>query len=160
MFRGSSTQLYVPPSHRRIFTNSSTLDFSHREPPLRIWVNTTWEYTTPLSNKYNLYTQRQGTTNSITSTLIGIGTYQTTNHLTLEGLGSKPLKHNHLTLEGFQHNLHLSLEGAKHHFHYHLSLEAYQLNHLSLEGCHKVRRVTTLGGLSQPQTNFLTKTRS
>ena len=38
-----------PPSHRRIFTNSSTQDFSHREPLLRIWVNTNWEYTAPLS---------------------------------------------------------------------------------------------------------------
>ena len=27
-----------PPSHRRIFTISSTQDFPHREPPLRIWV--------------------------------------------------------------------------------------------------------------------------
>ena len=31
----------VPSSHRRISTNSSTQDFPHREPPLRIWVNTT-----------------------------------------------------------------------------------------------------------------------
>ena len=45
-----------PPSHRRISTNSSTQDFSHREPPLRIWGNYNWEYTTPLSIKYNLYT--------------------------------------------------------------------------------------------------------
>ena len=37
-----------PPSHRKIFTNSFTQDFPHREPPLRIWANTTWEYTTPL----------------------------------------------------------------------------------------------------------------
>ena len=37
-----------PPSHRRISTNSSAQDFSHREPPLRIWINTIWEYTTPL----------------------------------------------------------------------------------------------------------------
>ena len=49
---------------------------------------------------------------------------------------------NHLTLEGFQRNLH-----------YHLLLEGYQLNHLSLEGCHKARKVITLGGLSQPQAN-------
>ena len=33
--------LYVPPSHRRISTNSSTQDFPHREPPLRIWANIT-----------------------------------------------------------------------------------------------------------------------
>ena len=43
-----------PPSHRRISTNSSIQDFPHREPPLRIWVNTTLGYTTPLSNNYNL----------------------------------------------------------------------------------------------------------
>jgi len=45
-----------PPSHRRIFINSSTQDFPHREPPMRIWGNYNWEYATPLSNKYNLYT--------------------------------------------------------------------------------------------------------
>ena len=38
-----------PPSHRRIFTNSSTQDFLHREPPLRIWGKYNWEYITPLS---------------------------------------------------------------------------------------------------------------
>ena len=38
-----------PPSHRRISTNSSTQDFPHREPPLRIWGKYNWEYTTPLS---------------------------------------------------------------------------------------------------------------
>ena len=43
-----------PPSHRRISTNSSTQDIPHREPPLRIWGKYNWEYTTPLSNKYNL----------------------------------------------------------------------------------------------------------
>ena len=31
-----------PPSHRRISTNSSTQDFPHREPPLRIWDNYNW----------------------------------------------------------------------------------------------------------------------
>jgi len=47
-----------PPSHRRISTNSSAQDFPHREPPLRIWVNTNWEYTTPLSNTNTTYTLR------------------------------------------------------------------------------------------------------
>ena len=45
-----------PPSHRRIFTNSSTQDFPHREPPLRIWANTT-RSTQLLSQQYNLYTR-------------------------------------------------------------------------------------------------------
>ena len=49
------------------------------------------------------------------------------------GIGTKPNNHNHLTLERFQHNLH-----------YHLSLEGYQHNHLSLEGYHKSRRVNNL----------------
>ena len=56
-----------PPSHRRIFTNSSTQDFPHMEPLLRIWVNKNLEYATPLSNKYNLYTERQGTNTISTS---------------------------------------------------------------------------------------------
>ena len=43
-----------PPSHRRISTNLSTLDFPHREPSLRIWGKYNREYTTPLSTKYNL----------------------------------------------------------------------------------------------------------
>ena len=43
-----------PPSHRRISINSSTQDFPHREPPPRIWDNYNLEYTTHLSNKYNL----------------------------------------------------------------------------------------------------------
>ena len=86
-----------PPLHRRIFTNSSTQDFPHRELPLRILGNTITGSTQLLSQiQHNLYTQR---------------------------LGTKLLKHNHLTLEGFQHNLHLSQEGAKYHFHYHLTLE-------------------------------------
>ena len=38
-----------PPSHRKIYTISSTQDFPHREPPLRIWANTIWEYIIPLS---------------------------------------------------------------------------------------------------------------
>ena len=54
-----------PPSHRRISTNSSTQDFPHREPPLRIWVNTIWEYTTPLSNKYNLSLEARHKTNHL-----------------------------------------------------------------------------------------------
>jgi len=47
-----------PPSHRRISTNSSTQDFPQREPPLRIWINTNWEYTTPLSNTNTTSTLR------------------------------------------------------------------------------------------------------
>ena len=43
-----------PPSHRRISTNSSTQDFSHREPPLRIWGNYNWEYTTLSTNTTSL----------------------------------------------------------------------------------------------------------
>ena len=42
---------------------SSTQEFPHREPPLRIWGKYNREYTTPLSTEYNL-SQRQGTTNT------------------------------------------------------------------------------------------------
>jgi len=38
MFRGLSHCSTSPPSHRRIFTISSTQDFPYKEPPLRIWV--------------------------------------------------------------------------------------------------------------------------
>jgi len=38
MFRGSSHCSTSWPSHRSISTISSTQDFPHREPPLRIWV--------------------------------------------------------------------------------------------------------------------------
>ena len=38
MFRGSSHCSTSPLSHRMISTISSTQDFPHREPPLRIWV--------------------------------------------------------------------------------------------------------------------------
>ena len=107
-----------PPSHRRISTNSSTQDFPHREPPLRTLGTYNREYTTPLSNKYNLSLEarrkpiqyppltRGVPTNSITSTLREMTLSQTMINLSQEGLGSKPHKHNHLTLEGFQHNFH------------------------------------------------------
>ena len=36
MFRGSSTQLYVPAFTQKDFTIAFTQDFPHREPPLRI----------------------------------------------------------------------------------------------------------------------------
>ena len=56
-----------PPSHRRISTNSSTQDFPHSEPPLRIWSNYNWEYTPPLSNKYNLSLEVRHKTNTIST---------------------------------------------------------------------------------------------
>ena len=48
------------PRRRRISTIASTQDFLHREPPLRIWANTTLEYTTPLSPNTTFH-QRQDT---------------------------------------------------------------------------------------------------
>ena len=59
--------LYVPPSHRRISTITSTQDFPHREPPLRIWVIQLWstQLLSPTNttstqearhNSYHLYT--------------------------------------------------------------------------------------------------------
>ena len=67
LFRGSSHCATSPPSHRRISTISSTQDFLHREPPLRILSNTITESTQLLSqpntpcwtypNQYNPYPQ-------------------------------------------------------------------------------------------------------
>ena len=101
MFRGSSTQLYVPAFTQKDFhyfvhtglptQGSSTEDFGQYN---------NREYTTPLS------------TNTI-STLRGKA-QPTQNPPHTRGVGTYPTQINHLTLEGFQHNLHLSLEGAKH----------------------------------------------
>ena len=118
-----------PPSLRRIFTISSTQDFPHREPPLRIWGKYNQEYTTPLST-------------NTTSTLRGKA-QPTQNHLTLEGLGTKPNNNLHFSLEGAKHNLHLSLEGAKHNLH--LSLEGVN-HHSNNQPLHK-RDITNKEGL-------------
>ena len=89
--------------HPRLHTEGFSLTCPHRTPTqgtsLRIWGNYNMEYTTPLSTK-------------ITSTLRGNA--QPKHHLTQEGQALSHKTNNHLTLEGFQHNLHLSLEGAKH----------------------------------------------
>ena len=122
----SSTSL---PSHRRIFTNSSTQDFPHREPPLRILGKYNLGVHCSSLNQYNLSLEAR---------------HKPTQYQSHKwGIGSKPLKHNHLTLEGFQHNLH-----------YHLSLEGYQNNHLSLEGYHKEWKVYNSRWSQRPQTTF------
>ena len=136
-----------PPLHRRIFTMSSTQDFTHREPPLRIWVIQFWSTqllsqpttTSTLEVRHNnnhLYTQRDGhlakqqsphtrgiihkaNTPTITSTLRGI-----------------PTKPNSTSTINNQHYTRgITTNPNK-------------------------RRFTTLGGFSKPQINFLTKTRS
>ena len=56
-----------PPSHRRISTNSSTQDFPHREPPLRIWANTIWS-TQLLSQQNTTSTLRGKAQNQTRST--------------------------------------------------------------------------------------------
>ena len=154
MFQGSSHYSTSPPSHRKISTISSTQETSTEDlGQLRLGVHNS-------SLQPNTTSHRGNAQLSTPLHLEGQALSQTMINLTNEGQGSKPLKHNHLTLEGFQHNLHLSLEGAKQHFHNHLTLEGYQLNHLSLEGYHKDGSLQ-LGGLSQPQTNsFPTKQRS
>ena len=88
------------------------------------------EYTTPLSNKYNLPLEARHKANTRSTSQMRDRHKANNNN-------------NHLTLEGFQLNLHISLEGYKHHFH----------NHLSLEGYHNEWKVITLGGLSQRQTD-------
>ena len=54
MFRGSSTQLYVPAFTQKDFHELVHKGLPHREPPLRIWGKYNREYTTPLSTEYNL----------------------------------------------------------------------------------------------------------
>ena len=51
LFRGSSTQLYVPAFTQKDFqsTNFVHTGLPYREPPQRIWGNYNQEYTTPLS---------------------------------------------------------------------------------------------------------------
>ena len=84
-----------PPSHRRIFTNASTQDFPHREPPLRIWqiqirsIQLLSPTTQPLHKRQGTTTitshQRDKTlsqTTTITSTLRGIDTKPTQSPLT------------------------------------------------------------------------------
>ena len=153
MFRGSSHCSTSPPSHRRISTISFIQDFPHREPPLRILGNTTLEYTTSLSNNttstqearhnnYHLYTQRDG----------HLAKTRSTSHQRNKAQSQHSNNQSPLHLEGYQHNLHnhLFLEGYQHNLH----------NHLSLEGYHKVKKITTLGGLHNRKPNFSHKIRS
>ena len=115
-----------PPSHRRISTNSSTQDFPHREPPLRIWGtynlgvhNSSLKYNLSLKARHNSKTPLH---------LEGQALSQTTNRPLTRGIRHKAnTNNNHLTLEGFQHNLHLSLGGYKYHFHNHLSLRGISI---------------------------------
>ena len=135
MFRGSSTQLYVPAFTQKDFHYIVHTGLQHREPLMRIWVIQTGS--------------KQLLSPTIQPLTRGKAQYKSPLHLDGWALSQTMIN---LTLERFQLN-HLSLEGCKHLFHNHLSLEGYQHNHLSLEGYHKVWKVATLGGLSQPQTN-------
>ena len=140
MFRGSSHCSTSLPSHRRIFTISSTQDFPHREPPLRIWVIQTWSTqllsqptTTSIlevrHNNNHLYTQRDGHLAK-----------QQSPHTRGIRLKAKQQPQSPLHLEGYQHNLY---------------------NHLYTRGITTTtKKNTTLGGLNKPQSNFLTKTRA
>ena len=89
MFRGSSHCSTSPASHRRIFIIASTQDFSHREPPLRIWANTT-RSTQLLSPTNTTYTLRGMAQQLSPLHLEGWALSQTTINLSVEGLGSKP----------------------------------------------------------------------
>ena len=100
------------PSHRRISTNSSTQDFPHREPPLRIWVNITGS--TQLLSQIQPLTRGNAQLKSPLH-LKGQALSQTTNQPLTGGIRLKVnTNNNHLTLEGFPLNLHnhLSLEGG------------------------------------------------
>ena len=141
MFRGSSTPSSTsPPSHRRIFTKSSTHDFPHREPPLRIWLIQVGVHNSSLKQQQPLH-KRQDTT-TITSTLRGIGTQPNNNHLTLEGYDTKSNNHSHLYTQRDSHKPNCTTSST---------LRGKGTKPQAKE------RVTTLGGLNKPQTNFLTK---
>ena len=144
MFRGSSHCSTSPPSHRIIFTISSTQDFSHREPPLSIWViqtRSTQRLSQPTTtstlearhNNNHLYTQRDGHLAK-----------QQSPHTRGIRRKAKQQPQSPLHLEGYQQT------------------QLHNLLYTQRER-HKAKakeRVTTLGGLNKPRTNFLTKTRS
>ena len=132
MFRGSSTQLYVPAFTQKDFqsTNLSTQD-SHTG-------NLHWGFGAIQRGVHNSSLNRIQplTRGNAQPTQIPPHT---------RGVGTKPIQINHLTLEGFQHKLHLSLEGAK--YKLYLSLEG--ANHhskinLYTRGITQSRRVYNL----------------
>ena len=93
MFRGSSHCSTSSPSHRRISTISSTQDFPHREPPLRIWVIQSWS-TQLLSQTTTTSTQE-------------VRHKDTQDQPLNKGIGTKPTQsQSPLHLEGYQYNLH------------------------------------------------------
>ena len=106
MFRGSSHCSTSPPSHRRIFTISSTQDFPHGESPLKIWVNTT--RSTQLLSPKNTTSIQEARHNINHLSLEGKALSQTTTIISiLRGIGIKSkLKQSSLHLEGYQQNLH------------------------------------------------------
>ena len=95
-----------PPSHRRI---SNPLTCPHREPPPRIWGNTTGS--SQLLSLTNT-TSHRGNTNTTS--------HKRGRHLAKQAQSTSSLRgiqiqHQlHLSLEGANHNLNLSLEGANH----------------------------------------------
>ena len=120
--------LYVPAFTQKDFqsTNLSTQDSHTGNLPEDLGQLQYGVHNSSL-NQNNLYTQRQCTTKTPPHT---------------RGVGTQPIQNNHLTLEGFQHQLHLSLEGAKHNPN--LSLEG--ANHhskinLYTRGIPQIRRV-------------------
>ena len=141
MFRGSSHCSTCPPSHRKIFTMSSTQDFPHREPPLRIWVIQTGSTQLLSLQQYNLYTR---------------GKAQYKSPLHLEGWAlSQTRSTSHKRDKAQSHNTTTSP----------LYLEGYQHNqtHPQLpltRGITQSKEGFNSWWYQQPQTNFVTKTRS
>ena len=91
--------LYVPAFTQKDFHYSIYTGLPTQGTSTEDLGNTTLEYTTPLSNKYNLYIRGKAQLKSSLH-LEGWTLSQTTINLSLEGLGSKPHNHNHLSLEG------------------------------------------------------------
>ena len=130
------------PSHRSISIISSTQDFLHREPQLRIQVIQTGS-TQLLSQQYNLYTR---------------GKAQHKSPLHLEGWAfsqTRSTSHQRDKAQSQQHHNHLYTQRDT-------TTQLHNLLYTQRER-HKAKvkeKVTTLCGLNKPQTNFLTKTRS
>ena len=113
----------------RLHTEGFPLTRPHRtshtgKPPLRIWGNyNNREYTTPLSNTtqpLHLEARHKANTHQPHTKGIRLKATQTQSpHTWGIPTQSPPLT-----------------RGSQIHFHYHLTLEGYQLNHLSLEGYH------------------------
>ena len=149
MFRGSSTQLYVPAFTQKDFHYSVHTGLPIQGTSTENLGNAKWEYTTPLFNNTTSH-QRQGTT-QITSTLRGMGTQPNNNQPLIRGIR---LKVKQLSTS------HLRDKTQSQHSNNHLFIKR-DINTITSHqrDITKYERFTTWW-YQQPQTNFLIKQRS